>query len=71
MTQSVMGLFATLNINDTKHNNDIQRNYTQYCVSLCWVSRILKCYAESHYAECHYAKCSYPESYTAECHGTL
>jgi hypothetical protein len=50
-------------------------------MSLCCVSRLLKCYVECHYAvcryaecryaECHSAKCRYAECRYAECHGAI
>ncbi len=32
---------------------------------LCWLSRLLKCYAECCYAECRYAECHYAECRSA------
>jgi hypothetical protein len=47
---------------------DIQHNSfeCQYAMSLCRVSRLLKCYAECHYVECRYAECRYAECRNAE-----
>jgi hypothetical protein len=55
MTLGIKGIFATLNINVSEHNN------TLYRVQLCLVSRLIYCYAECyddfHYTECRYAEC--------------
>jgi hypothetical protein len=54
-TLSIMELFATLSINETKHNNTAI-NYAE-----CY-------YAECRYAECHCAECCNAECRYAECH---
>jgi hypothetical protein len=59
------GLFSTLWI------NDIQQNYTQYLVSLCWLSQLLKSYSECRYDECRYDECRYDECRYADCRGAF
>jgi hypothetical protein len=68
-TLSIIGLFATISINDNRHKTLCEHYDTQYLVKLCWVPQLLKCYAERHYAECHYAESHYAECHYAECHG--
>jgi hypothetical protein len=59
------GLISDIQHNDTQHNAT-QHNDT---IILCWVSRLIYCYALCHYAECHYAECRYAECRYAECRG--
>jgi hypothetical protein len=56
MTLSIMGLFATLSVNDNQLNSSLHAE--------C-------CYAEYHYAEYRYAECRYAECHYAECRGAL
>jgi hypothetical protein len=59
---SIMGLFATLYMNDTPyHHSTITLYYYAECHAECH-------YAECHYAECHYAECHYAECHFAKCH---
>jgi len=60
MTLSIKGLYVTLGISDTQHNNDPLLCW----VPLCWVWRFIHYYAECHYADllsvvivAHYAEC--------------
>ncbi len=55
-TLSIVGLFATLSNNHIQHI-DTQHSHSAYCVPLCWVSRLFKCYAECLYAECRCPEC--------------
>jgi hypothetical protein len=59
---SIKGLFVTLSINDTQHNNNLYR------VPLCSVSCFIYCLVECHYAKCRYAECHYAECHYAYCH---
>ncbi len=43
-----MGLFSTISINDTEDN----KTFPSSLISLCWLSHLIKCYAECHYDEC-------------------
>jgi hypothetical protein len=54
------GLISDIQHNDTQHNAT-QHNDT---IILCWVSRLIYCYALCHYTERRYAECRY-----AECRG--
>ncbi len=62
MTLSMKGLYATVSINNTQHNNTLP-----LClVSLSWVSRFIY-----YYAECHCAECCYAESRGAKFWGDI
>jgi hypothetical protein len=75
MTLSIMGLLATLVINDTQHNNTLHwvwhltYSYAEIRHAEC---RSTKCrYAECRYAECRYSECRCAECRYAECHGAF
>ncbi len=52
----IKGLYETLSINNTLCR-----------VPLCWVPRVICCYAECRFAECHFAECRFAECRFAEC----
>ncbi len=53
------GLYVTLRISDTQHNN---------ILPLCSVV-FLFYFAECHYADCRYAECHFAECRCADCRG--
>jgi hypothetical protein len=61
MTLNIIGLFATLSVNDTQHtqHNSIACHYAAF--------RDFYCYAEWRYAVCRYPDCRYAECHYAEC----
>jgi hypothetical protein len=61
VTLSIMGLFVTLSINDTQHNNNLQ------WVPLYWISHFIYCNTKCHYEGCIYAGCA-AEWHYDKCH---
>ncbi len=64
-TRSIVGLFAGLSINDTKHNSIECQQLSIVRLS----AAIFYCYGECRYAECHYSECRYAECRCAQCRG--